>query len=405
MIRSTTKSTIPKLPPKIWKPALLHLHPQIRRGLESKNYTVERALGLHEIWSARYSHQVHPSIRKAAKFKETQQIHRKIRQGNLPAYVFGMSLDPKHRLFAEKLALPGPAETNYINHVIGNLQPNRPIGQPKTKQELIIISSDNQTKKPKAPLNVLKWFELLVRNHAPGGDELAKLRALGLAGQNHQAQGGNLGAWCERRFGLAAAKLQDAGFIEDFAICGEASLPLIVPGSATSPTPSINYANHEEAMAIDAMIKLKSVDGLHRYALIQIKAGGSCGYDTQKRFLVFDKKQMEAMEYLNKNAFRLFRKHDEHPGEFLLPVKRRVFKIPIAHHKMQKTDRFDNSDIVNTTIAVLDHMIKHNEILTLDRPYSSLKFPERVNALLDQGFLKLHKFTRQEQKPVPQIIY
>lgn len=405
MIESATIPTRLKLSARVRKQALPHLHPDIRRHYESGSCSFHKAVSLHQNWSTRSGHPVHPIIKDVASSEEMQRIQQKIKQGKLPAYVFGMSLDSNRRLFAKKLALPGSAEINYINHTMGDLEPNGLIGKLEPREGLI-LSSNTDTRNQRVPLNVLRWFELLVRNNPPGGDELAQLRALGLAGQSHQGQRGSLGPWCERRFGLAAAQLQDAGLIKGFSICGEAGLPLVI----SQPTEirstlhkSINYASHEEAMAIDAMLKLKSATDSHEYALVQIKAQGSTGYDTQKVFIAFNQEQMKDMEKLNPDTSELFRKHDEVPGEYLLPVRRRVFKIPIAHKKMTKMGPSDKSDIVNTTIAVLDHMIERKEILVLDRPYSSLSFPERVAALIGQGFLNLDNSPRAQRRPLARI--
>lgn len=365
---------------KLTRQIVNDLHPQIREKLEAESMDLKEAIRAQRRWGARISSQTPPSIRRVTKAEEIRTLHRKITKGKLPSYVFGMSLDRNRRLFAPRIPIPGPTEISYLNHLIHNANPN----------DIISNAGD------RVPFKVLQWLELLIRNRPLGGDDLKALEALDQSSQSHQGQRGGLGPWCERRFGLAAAKLQDAGIIESFNICGEAGLPLATINPLdpqASQHQALEHSNHEESMAIDAMLKIHSASD-HKYALIQIKAQGNTGYDTQKVFITFNEKQKTEMEALYPEAAKYFRIQREPQAKYLLPVQRQVFKIPIAHKKMNMQNRYDNADIVNTTIAVLDHMTEKNRLLVLNRPYEELSFPERVSALLHQGFLHLDNFPR-----------
>ena len=387
MIASTTKKP---LCPRLYATIAPHLNPQILEKVGTGLLNPHQAIRSQKKLGARTDRPVAPSIQRVAKAEELRTMHAKIKKGKLPSYVFGMSLDRDRRLFAPRIPIPGPQEIKYIDHLIQNANPN----------DLISNAGD------RAPFRVLEWLELLIRNRPLGGDDLEKLEALGQCSQSHQGQRGGLGPWCERRFGLAAAKLQDAGIIKGFSICGEAGLPLATINPAepkASLHQTLKHTNHEESMAIDAMLKLNSLQD-HRYALIQIKAQGTTGNDTQRVFLTFNEQEKDEMQRLNSETSKFFRIQNDSKDKYFLPVQRAVFKIPIAYKRMNKRDRYDKSDIVNTTIAVVDHMIEHNQILVLDRPYENLSFPQKVSALLKQGFLHLDNFPRAQGLPLANAV-
>lgn len=231
-------------------------------------------------------------------------------------------------------------------------------------------------------VGVKRFFSWLTANNIMSDSTLKQLIALGKGNSN---QGPGLGPMNERRAGLALAILKDAGLIKNFQICGEAGKPLTAVKSAEM---GIDYAHHEEAMAIDIIVRLKTSKFGFEYLPLQIKSSGSSGFDTEERYLTFNPREKYIVEHALPETIDLFVENPHSPGSYRMKLKRRVYKLPLNKRKIIKEHKKDfDPDIVNRMIAVIDAMQAKDMTLLLDQPYSKLSYVDKVIELIKQGFL------------------
>ncbi|MDD9898493.1 MAG: hypothetical protein OXU45_05775 [Candidatus Melainabacteria bacterium] len=366
-----------------------HLEPGLRDHVHSGNFSLGRAVQIQEALHDIRGEPVPVAFDYARRVSRARKLSVNIRSGKTPVYVLGYSMDPERRFYLKDFDFPyiGRHEQSYISYLQSELKADRVLARVNFSRRKIIPVGRNEKQALVFPV---EWFESLLGNRALDSRQIEFLAQLGRSPRVSN-QGPGLGSWCERRLALALARLQDLNLINDFELCGEAGLPV---RAASEHLPlDYNSASHEEALGIDALVKLKSALP-YEYAFVQVKAQGATGHDQTNATLVLSGEEVNELVSLVPQLWSLIVKDPTKQDEYLLTIQRRVFRFSVADKKMVKEDAEDFSpDLVNGLIAALDHFqTEPGQTLVLDRAYESLSFPEKIVALMKQNFLIPQEF-------------
>lgn len=401
-----------------------HLDLELQREVREGSLDPLKAVSIQIKKSKKTGRRVHPALHYARKAKEHRIRSELIDSGEIPSLKREVPKDHSLRIFESRFdtansRLYGQHSRNFVDHLASNVDPDAEFlitrKHKNKKQEKQSYLAQILRKTPllnstfarteddqfyEETISAKDFFTWLVKNDVLSKSVLNKLVELNKGRGN---QGPGLGPMNERRAGLALAILKDAGLVDDFEVCGEAGKPLSVGKVKAN---SIDYSKHEEAMAIDILVKLKSM-GLFEYLPVQIKSSGSSDYDEEERYLTFNAREKYILEKALPQTIGLFVEDKFKPHSYRLKLKRKVLKMSLNERKLIKKHTRDyEPDIVNKMMAAIEFSQAEGKTLRLEKPYTSLPYAQKVIALIKQGFLTPVKSKEKDfaktYKPVPE---
>lgn len=144
---------------------------------------------------------------------------------------------------------------------------------------------------------------------------------------------------------------------------------------------------HEEAMAIDIMVRLKRQDGHFEYLPIQIKSKGSSHYDQTERYLTVNETEKRYIERFLPETKGLFQRSDR-KKRFRLLIRRNVAKIGLNERKIVKKHKKDlEPDIANGIMTIVEHAKQNNRTLVTRKPYQQYPYAAKVVLMIKSGFI------------------
>jgi hypothetical protein len=341
------------------------IHPDLR------TLPWHRALRIQQKLNRRCSQPDPPVFQYALKTQEQRRLHRAIEEGNKPGYLRQTARNPQMRVFREfENYLRGDSVRKLITKFAQGVNGDK------------IFQSNSSVE-----VSAKDYFSLLLSNSALSKNTQRVLVDLHNGNTNRSP---GLGPSNERRAAIALAILQDEGMVSGFQLCGEAgkSLRMKQDASLGNQDNALDYSHHEEAMAVDLMVKLDF--GMNNFYLpLQIKSSGSNGIDSTQRYLNFTNQEKDFI--VNKAPFirELFVEDLCHPGKHRMLFTRNVLKIALSDRKIIKTHRRDfEDDIANKILALIEYAIEHGQTMPLKQAYQSYSYPEKVLLMIKSGFLK-----------------
>jgi hypothetical protein len=338
----------------------LHLDQDLREGMDS----ILRAVSLQSKRNKKLGKPVPEALSYAQQAHSSRARHKDIVTSSKPSFLREVPEDHSLRIFIspEEFKFFGRGLKQIVKKFAKGLHPQQIIADPD--------------------FSISDYFSSVLKNRKIS-DNLKKQ----LLGDRLGNRGPGIGPTNERRAACALAIIKDKGLIDGFQVCGEAGKALITDKSEIEKDDLIDYGHHEEAMAVDILVKTSS-GKYNTYMPLQIKSSGSCDYDTAKRYLSFNSKEKALIEQYLPGIEKLFVQDPYRDDFFRIKVQRKVLKIGLNDRKLVKTHRkdFDN-DIVNKLMAMIEYSRNSGEALSLKQPYQKLTYPERVIAMVKSGFL------------------
>lgn len=401
-----------------------NLSDRVGRGFQSREFGGREALQYHVQAANNLSNSVTvpEAITHALSVRNQRQELHAISRGHKSNLVRSLARNPMRHFLQKRLsALPETNlalkhETDFVYRLISQIHPEKVLAKVERSLAERILNPNIGN----YILTAAKYRDLLCHNQIPRGYDFELIRKLD--GQEDTTnQGAGIGSFCERRVGLALARLMDYGYIRNFTLFGAAQHPLIANDDKNKIT--VDYSKGEEAMGIDAMVELDARQP-YSYALLQVKASASMGFkeNTGKGSfseLTLTHKELDELIKLVPEVVDFYKVVPGSQNMFSLVVERNIFTIDAVPRKLQKTHYKDKSpDIVNFLLAAFEYMQdKYNQyysefnlkkrahdrkigknvepekpcLLVLDKPYERLSYAEKIAALVKSHFFKLAK--------------
>ncbi len=385
-------------------------------GREALQYQVQAANANN------LSSSVSETVTRAVNIQNQRQELHAINRGHKSNLVRSLARNPMHHFLQKRLS-PLPEtnlalkhETDFLYRLIGEISPETVLARVERRLAEKLLNPNIRSDS----LTAAQYRDLLCHNQVPYGFHFELIKKLD-GQENMTNQGAGLGSFCERRVGLALARLMDYGYIRNFTLFGAAKYPLIANDDKNKI--AVDYHKGEEAMGIDAMVELDARQP-YSYALLQVKANAPMGFKENTAKGSFSElsltgRELDELIKLRPEVIDFYKIVPGFKDKFSIVVERNIFTVDTAPRKLQKTCYKDKSpDLVNFLLAAFEYMqdkytqyyselnlrkrayykkkgialeLEKPSLLVLDKPYESLSYPEKIAALVKSNFFKLVK--------------